>query len=85
MSNYVTEEDLQKTLHTQLEENIRYPEIEVQLIGINGNAFNIIGAVKQGLKEHKVDADEIKLFTEQAMSGDYTNVLFTALSWVTVY
>lgn len=64
--------------------NPKYPGIEVKLIGENGNAFAIIGAVAKGLKREGIDASEIDEFKEEAMSGDYDNVLQTAMKWVTV-
>lgn len=62
----------------------KYPEIEVQLTGNDGNAFAVMGAVKRALKRAKVSADEISEYTEQSMSGDYDNLLRVAMSWVTV-
>ena len=62
----------------------KYPEIEVQLTGNDGNAFAVMGAVKRALKRAKVSADEISEYTKQSMSGDYDNLLRVAMSWVTV-
>ena len=62
----------------------KYPEIEVQLTGNDGNAFAIMGIVGQALKEANVSKDEIAEYTEQSMSGDYDNLLRVAMSWVTV-
>lgn len=42
----------------------------------DGNAFAIIAAARQELKKQG-RAEEIKTFTEEAMSGDYNNVLLT--------
>lgn len=63
---------------------IKYPEIEVQLTGNDGNAFAVMGEVKRALKRAKVSADEISEYTKQSMSGDYDNLLRVAMSWVTV-
>ena len=62
----------------------KYPEIKVKLNGTDGNAFSIIGTVRNALKKGKVSDDEIKKFSEQAMSGDYDNVLCTCMEWVEV-
>ena len=62
----------------------KYPEIEVQLTGNDGNAFAVMGAVKRALKRAKVSADEISEYTEQSMSGDYDNLLRVAMAWVVV-
>lgn len=62
----------------------KYPDIKVRLTGIDGNAFSIIGAVSAGLRQHEVPSDEIDKFREEAMSGDYDNVLQTCMKWVDV-
>lgn len=62
----------------------KYPEIEVQLTGEDGNAFFIIGRVSRALRRANVPADEVAEFSREAMSGDYDNVLRTAMRWVSV-
>ena len=62
----------------------KYPEIEVQLTGNDGNAFAIMGIVTQALKKANVSKDEVAEYTKQSMSGDYDNLLRVAMSWVTV-
>lgn len=64
--------------------NTRYPNIEVELLGHDGNAFAILGKVNRELKKNKVDDNEIQEFRDQAMSGDYDNLLATVMDWVTV-
>jgi len=64
--------------------NPKYPEIEVQLTGKDGNAFSIIGSVRTAMKRNKIPKEDIKAFQEEAMSGDYDNVLVTCMKWVTV-
>lgn len=63
----------------------KYPEITVQLIGEDGNAFAILGAVAHKLKSAGVPADEIAKFQEEATSGDYSNLLVTVGNWVTIH
>ena len=65
-------------------QDIRYPDITVQLTGNDGNAFFIIGAVSSALRRHGVDKEEIDVFTEEAMSGDYDHLLATCMKWVDV-
>jgi hypothetical protein len=62
----------------------KYPEIEVQLTGQDGNAFAIMGAVSTALRKGGVPKDEINEYTTQSMSGDYDNLLRTAMEWVSV-
>lgn len=62
----------------------KYPNVEVQLTGEDGNAFFIIGKVQKALRRAGAGADEIKAFVDEAMSGNYNNVLRTAMKWVKV-
>jgi len=61
----------------------RYPEIEVQLTGEDGNAFAILGRVRRELRRGGVDADEIQRFFDQATFGDYDFLLSVCQEWVT--
>lgn len=62
----------------------KYPGIEVQLPGQDGNAMSIIGSVTKALRSEGVSAEERSAFTTEAMSGDYNNVIQTAMRWVSV-
>jgi len=62
----------------------KYPEINVQLSGQDGNAFAVMGAVSNALRKGGVPREEINEYTTQSMSGDYDNLLRTAMDWVTV-
>jgi len=62
----------------------KYPNIEVQLTGTDGNAFAIIGKVKKELQKNKVSKEETDTFISEAMSGNYNNVLITCMNWVNV-
>jgi hypothetical protein len=63
----------------------KYPEIEVQLTGQDGNAFAIMGAVSTALRKGGVSKEEINEYTSESMSGDYANLLATAVRWVSVF
>lgn len=66
------------------EMEVKYPNIEVQLTGNDGNAFAIIGSVRRALVQEKVDSSEVTKFLEEAMSGDYDHLLQTCMKWVVV-
>lgn len=72
------------TKHEVCKNEVKYPEIEVQLTGEDGNAFAIIGRVTKALKENGSDTSEIAIFQDEAMGGDYNDLLQTCLKWVTV-
>lgn len=61
-----------------------YPEVQVQLTGTDGNAFAIMGKVQRALRAAGVDEDEVKAYLDESMSGDYDNLLRTAMRWVEV-
>ena len=64
--------------------DVKYPEVEVQLIGEDGNAFAIIMRVERALKLAGVSQDECLEFRAEATSGDYDHLLQTAMAWVNV-
>jgi hypothetical protein len=63
---------------------IKFPEIEVELTGGDGNAMAIIGKVRRALRRAGVDKAEVDKFTDEATSGDYDHVLQTCMQWVDV-
>ena len=64
-------------------EEPRYPEVTVKLIGEDGNAFALLGAVTGALKRHGY-ADQVQPFLDEATDGDYDHLLQTCMAWVTV-
>jgi hypothetical protein len=63
---------------------IKYPEIEVQLSGEDGNAMAIMARVSAALRRAGVSKEERDDYYSESTSGDYDNVLATAMRWVTV-
>ena len=62
----------------------KYPEIEVPLSGVDGNAFVIIGVVQRAMRKADVKPEEIAAFREEAMAGNYDHLLATCMRWVDV-
>lgn len=62
----------------------RYPNVEVELVGQDGNAFAIMGRVSQALRHGGASREEVKQYQEESMSGDYDNLLRVAMEWVDV-
>lgn len=62
----------------------KYPNVEVQLTGEDGNAVAIMGRVGSALKRAGVSKEEVDAYYAESMSGDYDNVLRTAVKWVSV-
>lgn len=60
----------------------RYPNVEIDLVGQDGNAYGLIAMTRRALDRAGVERGEIECFTEEAKSGDYDNVLATISRWV---
>lgn len=51
------------------------------LVGIDGNAFSIMGTVKGALERAGL-RDEARRYIEEATSGDYDHLLCVSMSYV---
>ena len=60
-------------------ENLIKPEVE--LVGIDGNAFSIIGTVQRELRRAGNSSEVLDAFMEEATSGDYDHVIQTAIAY----
>jgi hypothetical protein len=56
----------------------------VKLVGIDGNAFSIIGACMKAARKAKMPAEDIKMIQTEMMSGSYDHLLATALKYFAV-
>ena len=56
----------------------------VKLVGHDGNAFAIMGRVKQGLKSAGADKEYIDKYLSEATSGDYDHLLVVSMEYVEV-
>lgn len=54
----------------------------VQLIGMDGNAFSIMGRVTRALRGAGYTKEEIDRYTADATSGDYNHLLAVTMEWV---
>jgi hypothetical protein len=61
----------------------KHPEINVPLVGEDGNAFSILGRVKRIMRRAGIE-DQWDEFHAQATSGDYDNLLLTVMTWFAV-
>lgn len=60
----------------------RYPNINVPLVGEDGNAFAILGRVSRAMRLAGVPANERDAFVNEAKAGDYDQLLATVMRWV---
>ena len=56
----------------------------VKLIGHNGNAFSIMGRVKQALKRAGADKEYIDGYLKEATSGGYDHLMVVSMGYVDV-
>lgn len=62
----------------------KYPEITVELVGQNGNAFNILGICLRAMRRAGLSKEECDKFQAEATSGNYDNLLATCIEWFNV-
>ena len=62
----------------------RYPNLCVELVGRDGNAFSILARVRRALREVGVSDEELRLFVAEATQGNYDHLLATVARWVEV-
>ena len=62
----------------------KYGNIQVRLVGEDGNAFAIMSRVTSALRKGGVSEDEVQQYIAESMSGDYDALLRTAQMWVAV-
>lgn len=63
----------------------KYPDIEVKLVGEDGNAFMILGRVSNDLRANGVEREEVDQYVAEATDGDYENLLAVTAQWVSIY
>ena len=56
----------------------------VKLTGENGNAFSIMGRIKQALRSAGADKEYIDKYLKEATSGDYDNLLVVSMQYADV-
>lgn len=66
------------------EDGVRFPSVKVKLVGENGNAFAVMGSVREALRRGGASVEELEKFMAECMSGDYDHLLQTCMRWVNV-
>ena len=68
----------------KMENDIKYPNISVELVGNDGNAFAILGRCQREMRRAGCTKEQIQEFIKEATSGDYDNVLCTCMKYFDV-
>lgn len=55
---------------------------EYTLVGVNGNAFSVMGYVSNAMRECKFTRQEIDEYRKKAMSGNYDNLIAVSLDYI---
>ena len=64
-----------------MNDDVKYPDIMLELTGEDGNAFHIIGRARGKMKKAKCSAQQIEEFTTEATQGDYDHLLQTCMEY----
>jgi hypothetical protein len=56
-------------------------KVELELVGLDGNAFSILGAFRNAARRQGWSTQEIEEVTTEAMSGDYDHLLQTMIQY----
>src|SRR3972149_6970373 len=59
----------------------KYPDIKVTLTDSDGNAFAILGRCCQTARRAGLPQEELEAFREEAIAGDYDQLLQTCMRW----
>ena len=62
----------------------KYPQVNVKMVGEDGNAFSIIGRVLTAMRKGGVTVAEVKKCQDEMMEGDFDHLLQTVMKWVNV-
>lgn len=63
---------------------VKFPNVSVELTGTDGNAFSIMGRVSGALRDAGASQEDIEEYRNDAMSGDYDNLLVVTMRTVDV-
>jgi hypothetical protein len=63
--------------------SVKFPEVEVQLVGLDGNAFSILGRVAQAMRRAGISKEDIDAYHADATSDDYNHLLRVTMETVT--
>ena len=64
--------------------DVKFPNVTVTLVGEDGNAFAILGAVKTAMRKGGCSKADIDTYMEEAMGGDYDHLLQVTMKTVNV-
>lgn len=63
----------------------KYPHVSVDVAKEDGNAFAILNRTETALREAGIPASERREYLEEALSGDYGQLISVTKRWVSTY
>ncbi len=63
----------------------KYPHVRVDAAKEDGNAFAILNRTETALRMAKIPASERREYLQEALSGDYEQLLSVTKRWVSTY
>ena len=63
---------------------VKYPDITVELVGKDGNAFNILAICRRAMKRAHLPESEIEAFITEATNSNYDHLLATVCEYFNV-
>jgi len=64
----------------QTKDNILCDPVKLDLVGLDGNAFSLMGAFRRAAKQQGRTSNEINAVLNECMSGDYDNLLYVLMN-----
>lgn len=64
--------------------DVKFPNVTVELTGQDGNAFAVMGTVSKAMRKAGISPDAVTEYMNEAMSGDYDNLLRVTMKTVNV-
>tara|TARA_R110002110_G_scaffold107257_1_gene268306 strand:+ start:122 stop:322 length:201 start_codon:yes stop_codon:yes gene_type:complete len=64
--------------------SVKFPEVSVTLVGTDGSALAVVGAVIRALRKAGIPPRAIDDYQAEALSGDYDHLLQVTLQTVDV-
>ena len=52
------------------------------LVGVDGNAYSVMGYVRNAMREQKFSQEEIDAYLKDAKSGDYNHLLCVSVEMI---
>ena len=61
--------------------DVKYPEVKVDLVGGDGNAFAVMGRCTKAAKRAGLTQEQIDEFLDEVKSGDYNHLLQACMEY----